>query len=153
ISPLSPKQNIEKFLSGVPSDTAASGDNTDLQFTSIGKRSLKEGESLSLSVGRAKVTYERVVEWNVASDESGSISEETWDVLHFKNPFTFPMGAGPAMVIDKNQLKSQRTCSRAKVGEASSLRFVRSVDIRTRGQEREEEVKKPDDKQDKEAKE
>ena len=103
----------------------------DMQFTSIGKRSLKEGESLSLSVGRAKVAYERVVEWNVASDESGSIAEETWDVLHFKNPFAFPMGTAPAMVMDKDQFKSQRTCSRAMVGEGSSLRFTRSLDMRS----------------------
>lgn len=144
VSPLSPKQSIDKFLAGLRSEAASSGDGMDMHFTSIGKRSLKEGESLSLSVGRAKVAYEPVVEWNVASDESGSVAEETWDVLHFKNPFAFPMGTAPAMVMDKDQFKSQRTCSRAMVGEGSSLRFTRSQDMRTRGQEREEQPKKAD---------
>jgi hypothetical protein len=152
VSPLAPRQNIEKFLSGLRSDAALIGDGTDAQFTSIGKRSLKEGESLSLSVGRAKVAYERVIEWNVASDESGSIAEETWDVLHFKNPFTFPMGTAPAMVMDKDQFKSQRTCSSAMVGEGSSLRFTRSRDTRTRGQEREDQPKKPAEKDAKDGK-
>lgn len=142
-SPLAPRQTIEKFLAGLKAEATAGGDGSDSQFTSIGKRSLKEGETLSLSVARSKVTYERVVEWNVASDDNGSIAEETWDVLHFKNPFSFPMGAAAAMVMDKDQFKSQRSCSRALVGEGSSLRFTRAQDLRTRGQEREEEPKKP----------
>jgi hypothetical protein len=155
ISPLSPKQNLEKFLSALQSDGLPGVDGNEMQFTSIGKRNLKSGESLSLRVGRAKVGYERLVEWNVASDENGSITEETWDVLQFKNPFAFPMGTAPAMVMDRDQFKSQRTCSRALVGEASSLRFARSQDMRTRGKESEELVKKPaekDAKVDKEAK-
>ena len=152
VSLLSPKQNIETFLSGLRSDVVAGGDSTDMQFTSIGDRSMKAGESLSLSVGRAKVEYERVVEWNVASDESGSIAEETWDVLHFKNPFAFPMGTAAALVMDKDQFKSQRTCSRALVGESSSLRFARSQDMRTRGQENEEQAKKTDAKDPKDPK-
>jgi hypothetical protein len=147
VSPLSPKQNLEKFLAGLKSDAAPSGDGADMQFTSIGKRSLKEGESLSLSVGRAKVAYDRLVEWNVASDETGAIAEETWDVLHFKNPFNFPMATAPALVMDKDQFKSQRTCSRAMTGEGSSLRFARSQDMRTRGQEREDQPKKEGDKE------
>ena len=112
-----------------------------MQFTSIGKRSLKEGESLSLSIGREKVVYERVVEWNVASDESGSVAEETWDVLHFKNPFTFPMTAAPAMVMEKGQFNGQRACYWANVGEETSLRITRSLSVRTLAQER-EDVKK-----------
>ncbi len=142
ISPLSPRQSLEKFLAGIKNEAAAIGDGRDMQFTSIGKRSLKQGESLSLSVGRTKVAYERVVEWNVASDESGAIEEETWDVLHFKNPFAFPMATAPALVMDKDQFKSQRTCSRAMAGEGSSLRFTRSLDLRTRGQESEAQPKK-----------
>jgi hypothetical protein len=152
VSPLAPQQTIEKFLSASKSDVAAVGDGMDGPFTSIGKRSLKEGESLSLSVGRAKVAYEPVVEWNVTSDDIGSIAEETWDVLHFKNPFAFPMGTAPAMVLDRDQFKSQRTCSRALVGEGSSLRFTRSQDLRTRGQEREDEPKKPAEKDPKDPK-
>ena len=142
VSPLAPKQSLEKFLAGLKSDPAAPGDGADIQFESIGKRSMKLGESLSLSVGKSKVGYERVVEWSVSSDERGSIAEETWDVLHFKNPFKFPMAAAPALVMDKDQFNSQRSCSGARAGESSSLRFARSLDMRTRGQEREDEPKK-----------
>ena len=132
VSPLAPRQNIEKFLAGLRSEATPIDDAVDMPFISIGKRSLKEGESLSLSVGRSTVGYEQVVEWNVASDETGSIAEETWDVLHFRNPFAFPMATAPALVMDKDQFKSQRTCSRALAGESSSLRFTRSQEMRTR---------------------
>jgi hypothetical protein len=147
VSPLSPKQNLEKFLAALRSEASANGDSKDLQYTSIGKRSLKEGESLSLSVGREKATYERVVEWNVASDETGAITEETWDVMQFKNPFQFPMPTAPALVMDRERIKSQRTCSRALPGEGSSLRYARSQDMRTRGQEHEDQPKKEGDKE------
>jgi hypothetical protein len=143
LSPLSPKQNIEKLLAGLKSDTGSPGDGTALKFTSLGKRTLKEGESLSLRVGREKVGYERVVEWAVASDESGSITEETWDVLHFKNPFPFPMATAPALVMDGDDFRAQRPCSRALPGEGASLRHARSQGMRTRGQEREDQPKTP----------
>jgi len=141
ISPLAPRQNLEKFLAGMKGEAGAAGDGRDMPFTSIGKRSLKQGESLSLSVSRANIAYERVVEWSVASDDTGSIAEETWDVLHFKNPFTFPMATAPALVLDRDQFRSQRTCSQALAGEGSSLRFARSLEMRTRGHEHEDPPK------------
>ncbi len=141
ISPLAPRQNLEKFLTALKGEAGATGDGGGMHFTALGKRSLKQGESLSLSVGRANVAYERVVEWSVASDDSGSIAEETWDVLHFKNPFAFPMATAPALVLDKDQFRSQRTCSQALVGEGSSLRFARSLEMRTRGHEQEDAPK------------
>jgi hypothetical protein len=149
ISPLAPRQNLEKFLAGLKSEAgsaASAGDGRDMHFTSIGKRSLKQGESLSLSVSRARIAYERVVEWSVASDDTGSIAEETWDVLHFKNPFAFPMATAPALVLDQDQFRSQRTCSQALVGEGSSLRFARSLEMRTRGNEHEDPPKVAADK-------
>ena len=146
ISPLAPRQNLEKFLAGMKGEAGAAGDSRDMQFTSIGKRSLKQGESLSLSVSRANAAYERVVEWSVASDDAGSIAEETWDVLHFNNPFTFPMATAPALVLEKDQFRSQRTCSQAPVGEGSTLRFARSLEMRTRGHEHEDAPKVVADK-------
>jgi hypothetical protein len=144
ISPLAPRQTLEKFLAGLKGEAgsaATAGDGRELYFTSIGKRSLKHGESLALSVAKANVAYERVVEWSVASDDAGSIAEETWDVLHFKNPFAFPMATAPALVLDQDQFRSQRTCSQARIGEGSSLRFARSQEMRTRGHEQEDPPK------------
>src|SRR5262249_41484814 len=43
------------------------GEGVDLHFESIGKRSLLRDEALSLSVGKAKADYERVVEWTVGT--------------------------------------------------------------------------------------
>ena len=43
------------------------GEGVDLHFESIGKRTLLAGEALSLTVGKAKADYERVVEWTVGT--------------------------------------------------------------------------------------
>src|SRR5262249_24110137 len=65
-----------------------SGGGVDPQFESIGKRSRARDEAFSLTVGKAKADYERVVEWTVGPSVvsrrySGSREEhkdEMWDV-------------------------------------------------------------------------
>src|ERR1700674_3094085 len=78
------------------------GEGVDLHFQPIGKRSLLQGEALSLTVGKSKTAYERVVEWQVGTSGlavkyggGAKTQDEMWDVLHFKNPFAFPMTTAP----------------------------------------------------------
>ena len=101
------------------------GEGVDLHFEPIGKRSLLDGETLSLTLAKAKVDYERIVEWTVAnqaqSKDGEASNEDVWDVLHFRNPFTFPMTTAPAMVTEKGQFNGQRTCYWANAGEETSL--------------------------------
>ena len=126
---------------------APSTEGVDLHFESIGKRSLQEGETLSLTVGKGTVDYERVVEWKAATrihNADNEAGEELWDVLYFKNPFTFPMTSGPALVTEKGQFNGQRTCYWANIGEETTLRITRSLSIRARSQEREEKAKEPE---------
>ncbi len=95
-------------------------------------------------MGKAKVDYERIVEWNVSvgrGERAEAGVEDIWDVLHFKNPFTFPMTAAPAMVMEKGQFNGQRACYWANVGEETSLRITRSLSVRTLAQEREDNKK------------
>src|SRR5260370_16468454 len=93
------------------------GEGVDLHFESIGKRSLLRDEALSLSVGKAKADYERVVEWTVGTSTvarryaggAEKHKDEIWDVLLFKNPFQFPMTTAPAMVAAHAPFNVQRT--------------------------------------------
>ena len=93
------------------------GEGVDLHYEPIGKHTLLREESLSLSIGKAKADYERVIEWTVgtsavarkhSSDRQG-VKDEMWDTLVFKNPFKFPMTTAPAMVVENGKFNGQRT--------------------------------------------
>jgi hypothetical protein len=114
------------------------GEGVDLHFESIGKRSLLRDEALSLTVGKAKADYERVVEWTVGTSQVARRyaggrelhKDEMWDVLVFKNPFKFPMTTAPAMVVEDGRFNGQRTSYWTNVGEESTLKITRSLSIR-----------------------
>jgi hypothetical protein len=123
------------------------GEGVDLHFQSIGPRSLQKGEAFSLTVGKAKADYERIVEWNVGASAvsrkyGGSSSEkqqdEIWDAILYQNPFSFPMTTAPAMVVEKGQFNGQRTSSWANVGEETKLRITRSLSVRAMSLEQED---------------
>jgi hypothetical protein len=133
---LSNTMNFEgpKFkLAAVPE-----GEGVDLHFQPIGKRSLLRGEAVSLTVGKAKADYEGVVEWTVGTSTAakrygganGAKQDEMWDVLYFKNPFTFPMTTAPAMVVHDGQFNGQRTSYWANAGEESHLKVTKSLSVR-----------------------
>jgi hypothetical protein len=100
-------------------------------------------ESISLTVGKAKADYDRVVEWTVgtsgvAKKHGGSrqeVKDEMWDALIFKNPFKFPMTTAPAMVVENGKFNGQRTSYWTNVGEEALLRITRSLSIRTSSKE------------------
>src|SRR5207248_125570 len=51
------------------------GEGVDLHFQPIGKRSLLQGEALSLGLGKANADYERIVEWTVAPRDTDRVSK------------------------------------------------------------------------------
>ena len=114
------------------------GEGVDPHYESIGKRSLLRDEALSLSVGKAKADYERVVEWTVGTSTVArryagareQHKDEMWDVLLFKNPFQFPMTTAPAMVVENGRFNGQRTANWTNIGEEANLKITRSLSIR-----------------------
>ena len=128
------------------------GEGVDLHFESIGKRSLLRDEALSVSVGKAKADYERVIEWTVGtspvarrySGGSEQNKDEMWDVLVFKNPFQFPMTTAPAMVVENGKFNGQRTSYWANVGEEATLKITKSLSVRATS--REQEDSKPNER-------
>jgi hypothetical protein len=137
--------------SGVVSPVSVpAGEGVDLHYESIGKRTLAEGDALSLTVARGKADYERIVEWLVPDtrDEWGRYvqgrerSDETddsaWDALKFKNPLSFPMTTGPALVTAAGRFNGQRTSTWANAGEETVVRVDKALSIRTRSSENEQ---------------
>jgi hypothetical protein len=122
------------------------GEGVDLHFESIGKRSLLRDEAISMTVGKAKADYERVVEWTVGTSTvarrySGGREQhkdEMWDVLVYKNPFQFPMTTAPAMVVENGRFNGQRTSYWTNVGEESTLKVTKSLSIRAVSREQED---------------
>ncbi len=127
------------------------GEGVDLHYQSIGKRTLAEGDSLALSVAHGKASYERIVEWLVpdtrneygfqverrGQDEDGD--DAAWDALKFKNPFTFAMTTGPALVVADGKFNGQRTSFWVNAGEETVLRINKALSVRTRAIEHEEQ--------------
>lgn len=77
----------------------------DIHYESIGKHSLKAGDSLSLDLAAASAAYERVVEWVVPDPRDGNGREPTpdeppWDAVRIANPFKFPLTTAAAMVME-----------------------------------------------------
>ncbi len=133
-------------------DATPSGEGVDLHYEPIGKHSLLRDESMSLSVGKAKADFERVVQWTVGATPVAKKlggnrmhqADEMWDVLVFKNPFKFPMTTAPAMVVENGRFNGQRTANWTNVGEEANLRITRSLSIRTMS--REQEDSKPNER-------
>lgn len=134
------------------------GEGVDLHYQPLGKRTLAEGESLALKVAGGKAEYQRIVEWLVqdtrdeyghAGRRGGRGEEPTgdddvaWDALKFKNPLSFPMTTGPAMVVSGGRFNGQRTSYWTNAGEETVLRVEKALSVRTRAVES-EEAKKAD---------
>jgi hypothetical protein len=121
------------------------GEGVDLHYQSIGKRTLADGDALSLTVAKGKADYERIVEWLVPDtrDASGRIersepADDAWDALRFKNPLAFPMTTGPAAVVANGQFNGQRTSYWVNAGEETILRVEKALSVRTRATENEQ---------------
>lgn len=138
-------------LSAMPS-----GEGVDIHYQSIGKRTLAEGEALSLSLASGKASYERIVEWLVPDtrDEDGRAHnsrrhsgdnpddehDAAWDALKFKNPFKFPMTTASALVMANGQFNGQRLSYWVNSGEETMLRVTKALSVRTRALEYEDQM-------------
>ena len=93
------------------------GEGVDLHYQPIGKRTLAEGDSLTLTIAKGKADYERIVEWLVpdnrdaygrSTGQERGENDEPWDALKFKNPLAFPMTTAPATVTANGQFNGER---------------------------------------------
>jgi hypothetical protein len=137
------------------------GEGVDLHYQSIGKRTLAEGDALSLRVARGESAYDRIVEWPIpdmrnedgryagsGSGEDDEAPDTAWDALKFKNPFKFPMTTGPATVTAAGRFNGQRTSFWVNAGEETVLHVNKALSVRTRAIEHEEQKKDGGDNRD-----
>ncbi|MGD0091080.1 MAG: hypothetical protein ABSE73_14275, partial [Planctomycetota bacterium] len=130
-----------------------SGEGVDMHYQSIGPRTLKEGDSLALSIAKETAPYERIVEWLISDtrDEYGHYAEgyrrqqdaeqyedAAWDAVRFKNPFKFPMTTAAATVVSGNRFNGQQMAYWVNSGEETSVRVTKALSLRKRHTELEE---------------
>ncbi|MFO0940681.1 MAG: hypothetical protein U0930_07930 [Pirellulales bacterium] len=129
-----------------PSMAPNLGDTIDLHYHSIGKRSIKRGDAITVTTGAAKVDYERIVEWTIPDnrDEWGKptnnrrvdpsngepLQDDVWDALKFKNALPFPMTSAPAMVTTEGRFSGQSQLLWTNQGEVATLRVNKALSIR-----------------------
>ncbi len=132
------------------------GDTIDLHYHSIGKKSLKRGDALSVATAKAVAEYERVVEWTIPDDrdEWGTLQnnrrmdpatgeplqDDVWDALKFINRLPFPMTSAPAMVTTEAKFSGQSQVLWTNRGEQTTLRVNKALSIRARHVEYENQV-------------
>lgn len=122
----------------------------DIYYRSIGKRSMKAGDSLSLDVATTSAAYERVVEWTVPDprDASGRYvnngeptksSGDAWDAVSFTNPFDFPMTSAAVTITEAKLFRGQSISTWVNPKQETSVKITRALSIRTEAGETEEE--------------
>jgi hypothetical protein len=126
----------------------------DIHYESIGKHSLKGGDSLALDIAAAPAAYERVVEWVVPDprDRSGRYQrgngneptrdDQPWDAVRFVNPFKFPMTTASAVVMEGGKFRGQSLSQWVNPGQRTSLRITKALSVRAEASEVEEEGKR-----------
>jgi len=134
-------------------DVAEEGNvSDDIHYHSIGKRSLKAGDSLSLDVAAAGAEYDRVVEWTVPDPRDGNGryrytsgnlppagGGDAWDAVRFSNPFDFPMTTAAASIVEGGRFRGQSVSEWVNPGQQTCVKITRALSIRTEAGETEEE--------------
>lgn len=131
------------------------GEGVDLHFQSIGKRTLGEGDSLSLSVAKAQADYERIIEWIVPDTRNAmghfiqdyerqqdpdKYQDAAWDAVRFKNPLGFAMTTAPAAIYSNGRFNGQRQSFWVNNGEQTTLHITKALSLRTRAIEQEDQA-------------
>jgi hypothetical protein len=146
--------NNEPDVRGLHLGAEPTGEGVDLHYQPLGKRTLAEGDTLALTVGRQQATYDRIVEWFIPDsrgpngqylephqrgDDEDRAQDAPWDALRFKNPFKFPMTTGPALVVAQGRFNGQRMTKWVNAGEETVLHVTKALSVRTRSVEHEEQ--------------
>jgi hypothetical protein len=147
--------SINSVAPGRSPDLSATpaGEGADIHYQSLGKRTLLEGDSLVISTASGKAPYKRIVEWimpdtrlangryiddYLRQQEPDKYEDAVWDAVRFKNPLTFPMTTGPAMIVSNGRFNGQRMTYWVNTGEETTLHITKALSIRTHHTEQEQ---------------
>lgn len=136
--------------SSMPEFAEKGGNSDDIHYESIGRHSMKAGDSLSVDIASETSAYERVVEWVVPDErdiygryerrnDSVVRDDMPWDAVRFTNPFKFPMTTAAALVTESGKFRGQSQSDWVNPGQRACLRITRALSVQTEAGEVEEE--------------
>ncbi|MCH7546685.1 MAG: DUF4139 domain-containing protein [Planctomycetes bacterium] len=128
-------------------------DGIDLHYKSIGRHTLGVGDTLYMTLADTTGAYERIILWTVPDerDEWGRQTSRTtrsanaddrnssWDSIRFRNPLERSLTTGPAMVTSNGLVLGQQTIYWTSPGEEMVLPINRTLSVRTKATELEQE--------------
>jgi hypothetical protein len=104
----------------------------DLHYQSIGKRIVE------WLIPDTRDEFGNYAQRSHRDEDSYDASDEAWDALKFKNPFTMPLTTGAAMVVAHGRFSGQRTINWVNAGEETTLRVNKALSVRTKAVEHED---------------
>lgn len=140
-------------VSGLDLNLTPKGEGVDLYFQSIGKNTLKEGDSLFVTLALAQAPYKRIVEWIVPDTRNpdgrqiqeyerqqnpDKYQDAAWDAVSFKNPFDFPMTTGAVSIYSQGKFNGQSQSDWVSAGEVNVVYITKALSLRTLSVEQED---------------
>jgi hypothetical protein len=118
----------------------------DLHYHSIGRRSLKAGDSMLVQTANGEASGEMIVQWSVPDDRDewgarknnryayGTIatseSNELWDAVRFRNPLDRALTTAPALVVKDGRVRGQGMLYWSGPGEQVVLPINKTLSVR-----------------------
>ncbi|MBQ9430144.1 MAG: DUF4139 domain-containing protein [Kiritimatiellae bacterium] len=117
-----------------------SGAGSDIHYRSIGKVTLKKGETRSVPLGAGESEIKRIVDWDVGDsrDEYGRNRKNDneqgvailWDAVRFTNPFSFPMTTAPIEVTEAGRILGQAKSTWTNPGDTTLVKITKALSVK-----------------------
>lgn len=121
----------------VPSAPGISGNMAPFE---IGSLTLKKGEALVRTLGKAAGSYENLVRWQIPARQAddgrrvwkttGTPTSDIWECLRFANPFKHPIPDTVVEIADGSRVLAQIKGSWVNTGESATWEITRCHDVK-----------------------
>lgn len=121
----------------VPSAPGISGNMAPFE---IGSLTLKKGEALVRTLGKAAGSYENLVRWQIPARQAddgrrvwktpGTPASNIWECLRFANPFKHPIPDTAVEIADGSRVLAQIKGSWVNTGESATWEITRCHDVK-----------------------
>ncbi len=151
----------EPALPTLAEESSGNG-GVDIYSQSVGAKALRKGERVLFSIDKKSTDYKRIVRWDIfdsrdyngrvnsspdaattsygrttTGQTDGSTFTEPWDVVVFRNPFSFPITTGPASIYSNKTFLGQNTLYWRNPGEKTFLPVTKALGVRVNSSENE----------------
>ena len=162
LNAVSPRDSLsEPSLPTLAEESSGNG-GVDIYAQSVGAKALKKGERALFSIDKKSTDYKRIIRWDIfdsrdyngrvnpspdaavtsygrttTGQTDGSTFTEPWDVVVFRNPFSFPITTGPASIYSTEVFLGQNTLYWRNQGEKTFLPVTKALGVRVNSSENE----------------